>query len=109
MTTTLAQVIRTAVLIFGATAVLGALVALFAGGLAFLPLGLGALVIGAVCILAALLERERYDVREAPVAREGGLRPTDEVFVDPTTGERMRVWFDASSGARRYEREDAPR
>jgi hypothetical protein len=31
-----------------------------------------------------------------------GWQRTDEVFVDPTTGRRMRVWLDPAGGARRY-------
>ncbi len=33
---------------------------------------------------------------------DGRFRPTDERFVDPTTGVAMQVWIDASSGERRY-------
>lgn len=32
----------------------------------------------------------------------GGARPTDEVFIDPETGQRMRVWYDERSGRREY-------
>ena len=28
--------------------------------------------------------------------------PTSEVFIDPETGGRMRVWFDPATGARDY-------
>ena len=35
-----------------------------------------------------------------PVA--GGARPTTEVFIDPETGQRMRVWFDDRTGQREY-------
>ncbi len=31
-----------------------------------------------------------------------GLERTDEVFADPTTGTRLRVWFDPRTGERRY-------
>jgi len=31
-----------------------------------------------------------------------GAHPTDEVFIDPETGRRKRVWFDPASGVREY-------
>jgi hypothetical protein len=33
---------------------------------------------------------------------EPSYRPTDEVFDDPKTGRRMRVWYDAATGRRDY-------
>lgn len=38
---------------------------------------------------------------ESDVPAEGWER-TDEVFVDPTTERRMRVWLDPVDGSRRY-------
>jgi len=32
----------------------------------------------------------------------GGAQKTDEVFLDPETGRRMRVWYDATTGQREY-------
>lgn len=29
-------------------------------------------------------------------------KPTDEVFVDPATGRRMRVWYSTKTGERDY-------
>jgi hypothetical protein len=59
-----------------------------------------------VLLVVALGERERYDAlgageQPAPTAVDH-LNPTDEVFADPTTGERMRVWFDPDTGRRVY-------
>jgi hypothetical protein len=36
--------------------------------------------------------------------KKGGTasRPTEEVFVDPETGRRMRVWYDPKTGQRDY-------
>ncbi|MGA7087777.1 MAG: hypothetical protein WB116_05815 [Candidatus Dormiibacterota bacterium] len=31
-----------------------------------------------------------------------GAQPTGEVFVDPATGQRMRVWYDSRTGQREY-------
>jgi hypothetical protein len=70
---------------------------------------------GAVMIVAVLLERTRY--RSLHAERSGDLhgpgggetsrpdgrfRPTEERFLDPTTGVPLRVWVDPASGERRY-------
>ena len=31
-----------------------------------------------------------------------GAQPTAEIFIDPETGRRMRVWFDPRTGQRDY-------
>jgi hypothetical protein len=102
--------------------VVGAL--LFAGGLAIAFAGEGPdtfiaaaflLVIGGVMVLVALLEVSRYrseavDAARLPSPPAGGeptqpearFRRTDEVFVDPTTRSRMRVYADPRTGERRY-------
>jgi hypothetical protein len=74
-------------------------------------------VIGIGGVVAIAFERMRYhsEADERPSddpARAGGdppgtrlppsFRRTDEVFVDPSSGVTMRVWFDPSSGERRY-------
>jgi hypothetical protein len=80
------------------------------------------LIASAVVLGAALVwERGRYRSDGAPEGRRttdgpGGtdnddgplpprFRPTDEVFVDPTSGRRMRVWLDGRTGDRRYREE----
>ncbi len=101
--------------------VIGAL--MLAGGLLIVVLvgpvaGFGAvwlIVIGGVLIVAVLIESSRYRSQAAEQAKlspgPGGgepgpidmrFRPTDELFVDPTTSKRMRVWVDARTGERRY-------
>jgi hypothetical protein len=86
------------------------------GGVAVAGPGLWLIVTGGVLMLVAVLERTRYRSEAAERANEppgpgGGetpgvveprFRPTDEVFVDPTTGRRMRVLLDARTGERRY-------
>ena len=62
-----------------------------------------ALTTGAVLIAAALFEVTRYRPNEESTRTHDPFEPTDEVFVDPTTGERIRVWFDPNTGFRRYE------
>ncbi len=99
-------------------AVVAALV--FVGGLAAIASGnpapgLWAVVVGAAGILAVVLERSRY--RSAASEHTSGepgpgggepappgppFRPTDERFVDPTSGRRMRVYVDPATGERRY-------
>ena len=38
----------------------------------------------------------------------GDWERTDEVFVDPTSGRRMRVWVDPVNGARKYVADEGP-
>ena len=83
-----------------------------AGLIAFLQLfGLGALL-----VIAVAIERQRYRSEAAERSNAspgpgGGepagtvdprFRPSNEVFIDPTTGVRMRVLIDSASGERRY-------
>jgi hypothetical protein len=99
--------------IVGSLLVLAGLAAAGLGG------GIGALwltVTGAVIVVAVVIERQRYRSEEADRAFEpsgpgGGepagaieprFRPTDELFVDPTTGHLMRVHLDPRTGERRY-------
>ena len=77
---------------------------------------------GAGILIALLYERLRYrsehaEARSDPIGPGGGepggtvpsgFRATTEVFVDPTTGLRMRVYLEEASGARRYVAEGAP-
>ena len=75
---------------------------------------------GLALIVGALIERIRYrseasDRAGAPAGPGGGeppgaaleprFRRTDEVFTDPTSGHRMRVWMDPGTGERRYRSE----
>ena len=108
------------------TAVLGVIVALL--GLAAFTMegeaqatGVWLVIVGLVLIVAAIVERRRYRSETAersglPIGPGGGepsgealdgrFRRTDEVFVDPTSDRRMRVWLDSTSGERRYVAED---
>jgi hypothetical protein len=80
-------------------AAVGLLVLLAGGSTAWS--GLYPLALGLVVIATALFERSRYWP-----GRSGGdagkLRPTDERFIDPTSGQPIRVWIDAASGERTY-------
>ena len=70
---------------------------------------------GVILIVAAVFERLRYRSLAAdgpgddhgpggsePAPPEPRFRPTDERFVDPTTGVQMRVFLDPTTGERRY-------
>ena len=70
---------------------------------------------GAVLVAAVLLERTRYRSLHAertgdlhgpgggePARPDARFRPSEERFVDPTTGVPMRVWVDPATGDRRY-------
>ncbi|MBA2314941.1 MAG: hypothetical protein H0V87_06095 [Chloroflexi bacterium] len=82
--------------------------------------GLWLILQGGFLLVVAVLERNRYRSGAAEAASEptgpgGGetpgqveprFRPTNEVFVDPTTERRMRVLLDSRTGERRYVAED---
>ena len=94
---------------------LGGLVALAAGQA---PSGLWAIVLGGVGLVALGFERMRYRSEAGermradagagggePQAPQHPFRPTEERFVDPTTGRLMRVYLDPATGERRYHAE----
>jgi hypothetical protein len=109
------MIIRGALLVVGLLISIGGLVAMTAGGSAALS-GLWAVAVGGFLMVVAVLERTRYRSQAAeaandPIGPGGGettgpvdprFQPTDEVFVDPSTGLRMRVLQDGRTGERRY-------
>ncbi len=82
--------------------------------------GLVTVVTGGAILLAVLYERSRYrsvaaDLRNEAAGPGGGepagalppgFRVTNEVFVDPASGRRMRVYLQPATGDRRYMAED---
>ena len=103
---------RLVVGVLGALMIVGGLVAASLGAW---PGGLWAMLIGATAIAAVVLERSRYrsDVAERtagepgpgggePSMPEAPFRPTGELFVDPTSGHRLRVYVIPATGERRY-------
>ena len=81
------------------------------------PAGLTYVLMGGALVVAVALERQRYrstaaELTNAPAGPGGGetpgtavetrFQPTAEVFVDPTSGHRMRVLVDPATGERRY-------
>jgi hypothetical protein len=94
------RVVRLLVAVVAVLMLLGGLAAMIGG---FRLEGLYVAGLGAAGLVIVLLEQRRY--RAAADGREvaaDGHRPTDEVFVDPTTGQRTRVWIDPRSGERSY-------
>ena len=79
--------------------------------------GLQLVAFGAFLVVIVTIERHRYrsvsaERNNAPPGPGGGepagaqiesrFRPTAELFIDPTTGQRMRVVIDPANGERRY-------
>ena len=110
---------RALVIVFGVLLVISGLVSVAAGDSAALA-GVWLVVVGLVLVVAAIVERFRYRSEVAERAGSpggpGGGEPedesldphferTNEVFVDPTSGQRMRVWLDQRTGERRYRSE----
>ncbi len=60
------------------------------------------LVVVILGVVIAILGRDRYRGNRNRVRDDSVAKPTDEVFLDPNTGQRMRVWYDASTGEREY-------
>jgi hypothetical protein len=59
-------------------------------------------VIGAVI---AFFGWDRYRDNRKGADDGGASQPTNEVFNDPDTGRRTRVWYDPSTGRREYRAE----
>ena len=110
------SVMRGLLLVGGGLMVVAGFATLAVVGAAAAGGGLWLVFTGGVLMVVAVLERARYRSEAAERANEppgpgGGetqgaveprFRPTDEVFVDPTTGRRMRVLLDSRTGERRY-------
>jgi len=109
--------VRIGLVVAGAFAFVGGLLLAVSGVEGGVFLGVWLVVTGLIFFVAVLVERMRYRSLHAegtldPPGPGGGetegsvleprFRPTDEVFVDPTSGRRMRVWLDPVRGERRY-------
>ena len=76
-----------------------------AGAVVLASLGWGAPIVlylfvnGAVVVAALLFERGRY---RPPVTQGGAWQETAGRFVDPTTGQLMKVRYNPQTGARDY-------
>ena len=58
-------------------------------------------VVGVAILVAIVMSFFVRRHGESTVPADGWQR-TDEVFVDPTSGRRMRVWIDTKDGERHY-------
>ncbi len=114
------SVIRALLILAGVLALFVGLLLMTTGGIAGAG-GLWLVGTGAILLLAVAFERSRYRgehaERGADVPGPGGGEPldahleprfrrTEEVFEDPTSHRRMRVWQDPRTGERRYRAEE---
>jgi hypothetical protein len=91
--------LRPALLTIGGIALAAALVAMFAGAPFALIFWL--LIVGLSLVGGILFERGRY--KPATPHHPGpGWVATDERFIDPESGEEVTVYYQATSGERRY-------
>jgi hypothetical protein len=89
--------LRRLILVYGILAIIGAVALAAAGILTGLVFYL--LVNGVIVVAALLFERGRY----RPQVTEGGRwQETGERFIDPSTGQLMKVRYNPQTGARQY-------
>ena len=60
------------------------------------------LVVVIAGIVIALFGWDRYRGNRKSASNGSASQPTSEVFIDPATGRRMRVWYDPKTGQREY-------
>ncbi len=60
------------------------------------------LVVVIAGIVIALLGWDRYRGNRKNASNDSASQPTSEVFIDPETGRRTRVWYDPRTGQREY-------
>jgi hypothetical protein len=112
------QAIRVGAFGLGVLCFLAGLVPLSAGGADAVFSGVLSIAIGAGLMIGAALQRSGYRSEAAELDNStpgpgGGERghmeprfiPTNEVFIDPTSHFRMRVYEDPRTGERRYKAE----
>lgn len=113
----LSTVVRGALVVIGVLLMLAGIGVIAAVGEGGAIVGLQLVGFGALLVVAVAIERQRYrsaaaeksNGRTGPgggepsgAAMEARFKPTTELFIDPTTGRRMRVLVDPASGERRY-------
>jgi hypothetical protein len=72
---------------------------------------IGSWIIIAVVVVGAVIAFfgwDRYRGGRKGAGQSSAAQPTDEVFTDPDSGRRMRVWYDANTGQREYRPEANP-
>jgi hypothetical protein len=112
----MAAFVRGALVVLGVLLMLGGLLVIVGGSTDAFG-GLWLVGMGGFLVIVVAIERQRYrsDAAEATHATAGPgggepsgatlesrFRPTAEVFIDPTSGRRMRVVVDPINGERRY-------
>jgi hypothetical protein len=111
-----AAVIRGALIVVGLLAMLLGLGIIVGTPDEFGLVGLQLVGFGAFLVVIVTIERHRYrsdhaERRNDPAGPGGGeplgalearFKPTSEIFIDPTTNQRMRVVIDPTNGERRY-------
>lgn len=60
------------------------------------------LVVVVAGIVIAIFGWDRYRGNRKSVSNDSASQPTDEVFIDPDSGRRTRVWYDPGTGKRDY-------
>jgi hypothetical protein len=63
------------------------------------------IVVVAGGIVIAFFGWDRYRVKRKDAGDDGAFQATSEVFIDPTSGERTRVWYNPKTGQREYRSE----
>ncbi|MGH7691829.1 MAG: hypothetical protein ACRENY_00835 [Candidatus Dormibacteria bacterium] len=53
-------------------------------------------------IIIAIFGLDRYRGGSRSGTATSAVQRTDEVFVDPASGQRMRVWYNSETGEREY-------
>jgi hypothetical protein len=89
--------LRTTLLTIGAVLIAAAVLASFVHTEVAIPLAFA----GAVLVLAILFEHHVYKAA-APEQPGPNWRPTNERFIDPSTGETVEVFTNPKTGERRY-------
>ena len=89
--------LRKAIMAYGVVAIIGAILLAIGGIITGLVVYL--FVNGAIVLAALLFERGRYRPSVNP---DGPWQETAERFVDPTTGQLMKVRYNPQTGARDY-------
>lgn len=63
------------------------------------------IVIVILCILLGYLIYDKRFKRNHGVKVPDGFQPTDEINIDPVTGEKTRVYYNPETGERFYKKE----
>jgi hypothetical protein len=53
-------------------------------------------------VIIAVFGWDRYRVKRRDAGDDSAFQATGEVFLDPTTGQRTRVWYNPKTGQRDY-------